>query len=145
MVDLVLDRWQRRPTEASGTTALEAGALPRVRPRRTQATTAEPGASWRELVVVSTVAMVLGFAQGASVAVGSASAPEPAPAIATEPEPAGTAHSNSSAPAVSGRFWRPAGSSAEPPEAHLKPRRWDPTVSPSPALSATARTERSKR
>ena len=124
MADLVLDRWQRQSAHPIPAEPADPGGLPRVRPRHEHAPQDETTA-WRELVIVAAVAMVLGFAQGASVAVGSISPPA-REATPVEPGPAVYVPADVHSAAISSRFWRPAGSIATPPTTQLTPRKWTP-------------------
>ena len=138
MADLVLDRWQRQATHPNGPAPAMPDALPRVRPRSGEPPSrVESAPPWRALGFVATVAMVLGFAQGASVAVGSVSPPTPSPAVVA-PARAATAPERAAAIATNPRFWRPAGSIATPPQARLAPRIWIPAGAVPPSDQAPA-------
>ena len=128
MVDLVLDRWQRTPANTGPGSAGDPAGIPRVRPRSGQPDGRDVS-SWRELALVASVAMVLGFAQGARVAVGAAEAPTPAhtPIALEAPKAEASAGTEPGRTAI-GRFWRPVGSTATRPSARLTPRRWSPGV-----------------
>ena len=88
-----------------------------------------PSTTWRELALVTGVAVVLGVFQGASVVVGSeAHAGRATAAPASE---AGNAaeHGRLDVDPIQGHLWRPAGSTAERPRPPLRPVVWRPAGS----------------
>lgn len=131
MVQRVQQLWPSSPTPAS-TPDRVAEIGPRARPRLRP----EPDPlEWRELAIVAAVAMVLGFAHGAAAVVGPGTLPEPdARESATSLEAAGSLEPD----ALLGPFWRPAGSTAERPEAALAPVLWQPKESKVVAMGQDA-------
>jgi len=121
MEERVLDHGPLTPSLAARAAAND---LPRVRPRRLALERGRrfaPSSDWRALAIVTGLAMVLGFAQGARVALPAAAASEAA-LRAPEPSPA----PGSVRLPGARTFWRPAGSTAVPPEPATDPSVWLP-------------------
>jgi hypothetical protein len=119
MVQRVQQLWPSFPIPGNTPDRL-AEIGPRARPRlRPEADPLE----WRELAIVAAVAMLLGFVHGAAAVVGPVTLADPEILEASTPsEAAGSLEADS----VRGPFWRPAGSTAQRPQARLEPVLWQP-------------------
>ena len=97
---------------------------PRLRPTAPGPSAATTGLAWKDVALVSAVALVLGFTQGARIAMAGSEAQTPAGIPAAAP-PAGELELD----AIRGPMWRPAGSIAERPASALRPVLWQPARS----------------
>lgn len=98
--------------------------IPRIRPRSAkEPATPQAPSDWRALAVVTALAMVLGFAQGARV-----SLPEDIPRSALAH---GTSDTTGTLETISAArtLWRPVGSTATAPREDLTPDVWRPAGS----------------
>ncbi len=101
---------------------------PRVRPRLRPAAPADSparGLVWKDVARVTAVALVLGFTQGARIAIAGGDTPALAALTAGAGSPAGTVELD----AIRGPMWRPAGSIAERTATVMRPVLWQPAGS----------------